>query len=90
MPGVKIGPNSIVAAGAVVTKDVAEGDIVGGVPARKIGRVDDLVRRLETQTRDLPWADIILSRNCDFDPKLEPELIKRRVMFFYGNSVMSG
>ena len=45
MPGVKIGPNSIVAGGAVVTKDVPEGVIVGGNPAKIIGTVDDLVER---------------------------------------------
>lgn len=34
LPGVIINSNSIIAAGAVVTKDVAEGVIVGGIPAR--------------------------------------------------------
>ena len=33
-PGVTIGENSVVAAGAVVTKDVAENTIVAGVPAK--------------------------------------------------------
>ena len=34
LPGVTIGDNSIIAAGAVVTKDVASNTIVGGVPAK--------------------------------------------------------
>lgn len=42
---VKIGPNAIVAAGAVVTKDVPEGMIVGGNPAKVIGSFYDLMDR---------------------------------------------
>ncbi len=37
LPGVKIGRGAVVAAAAVVTKDVAPGKIVVGVPAREIG-----------------------------------------------------
>lgn len=36
LPGVKIGDRAVVAAGAVVTKDVEAGKIVGGVPAKLI------------------------------------------------------
>lgn len=36
LPGVHIGDGSIIAAGAVVTKDVPPYSIVAGVPARKI------------------------------------------------------
>ena len=36
LPGVTIGNNVIVAAGAVVTKDIPDNVLVGGVPARKI------------------------------------------------------
>lgn len=44
LPGVKIGKGAIVAAGAVVTKNVNPFDIVAGVPARKIG-----VREIEPE-----------------------------------------
>ena len=40
MSGVRIGPNAIVAGGAVVTKDVEANTIVGGNPAKFIKRVD--------------------------------------------------
>lgn len=41
MPGIRIGSNTIIAAGSVVTKDVADGTIVGGNPAREIGKTSD-------------------------------------------------
>lgn len=40
LPGVTIGDGAIVAAGAVVSKDVAANTIVGGVPAKVIGNVE--------------------------------------------------
>ena len=39
LQGVTIGDNAVVAAGAVVTKDVPENTIVGGVPARIIRKI---------------------------------------------------
>lgn len=48
MYNVKIGPNAIVAAGSVVVKDVAPGTIVGGNPAKVIGKFDDLMERRMT------------------------------------------
>lgn len=36
VPGVTIGKNAIIAAGAVVTKDVDSNTVVGGVPAKLI------------------------------------------------------
>jgi len=40
LPGVTLGRGAVVAAGAVVTKDVDELAIVGGVPAKEIGKRD--------------------------------------------------
>ncbi|TCP21489.1 acetyltransferase-like isoleucine patch superfamily enzyme [Scopulibacillus darangshiensis] len=39
LPGVTIGDNSVVAAGAVVTKDVPENIVVAGVPAKAVKKV---------------------------------------------------
>lgn len=38
LPGITLGNGCVVAAGAVVTKDVAPWDIVAGIPARTIGQ----------------------------------------------------
>ncbi|MBA4372529.1 MAG: transferase [Thermodesulfovibrio sp.] len=43
LPGVRIGRNSLVGAGSVVTRDVPPGSVVAGNPAKVIKQIDDLI-----------------------------------------------
>lgn len=45
LPNIRIGPNAIVAAGSIVNKDVPEGKIVGGNPAKVIGDFEYLMKQ---------------------------------------------
>ncbi len=68
MPNVKIGPNVIVAAGSIVTKDVPPGTVVAGVPARIIGSFDDIVsRRIKESCEIDTW---------ERDKRIETEWLK--------------
>lgn len=84
MPRVTIGPDAIVAAGAVVTKDVPPGVVVGGNPARIICTTEELVQKIEARCNAYPWIDIIRQRNGAYDSDLEPTLTAMRVQHFFG------
>ncbi|KRM78210.1 maltose O-acetyltransferase [Lapidilactobacillus dextrinicus DSM 20335] len=56
LPGVTIGKNAIVGAGAVVTKDVPANSIVGGNPAKVIRMINDQDRQKWEQAKQKYWT----------------------------------
>lgn len=66
MPGLNIGKDSLVGAGAVVTKDVPAETIVVGNPAKSVGHVEKIKSRVTGKpvypwrysfSRGMPWEE---------------------------------
>jgi acetyltransferase-like isoleucine patch superfamily enzyme len=51
LPGVRIKKGSMVAAGAVVARDVEEGVVVGGVPAKVIRKLRNELEKASTSSK---------------------------------------
>jgi len=53
MPGVKIGNNCIIAAGSIVTKNIPENSVYGGIPAKFIKTTDDYLDKIKKESLNL-------------------------------------
>lgn len=84
LPGATIGPNAIVAAGAVVTGDVQPDSVYAGVPARRISGIQDVVDRMVADQASYPWQPLIAERGPRFDPAIQGRLDDLRVRHFFG------
>lgn len=74
MPGVTIGEGAVIAAGAVVAKDVTPYSVVGGNPAKEIKKrfAPDIIERLlKLKIYDLPEADFQKIKPYLFDNQIE-------------------
>lgn len=53
MPGVNIGNNCIIAAGSVVTKNVPDNSVVGGIPSKLIKTTDEYLEKIKMESLNL-------------------------------------
>lgn len=84
MPGVNIGDNVLVAAGSVICNSVPAGVVVGGNPARLIGKIEDYIERnldynLNTKGLSMKEKEKVL-KSLD-----ENKFIKKKYLSFSDN-----
>ena len=53
MPGVTVGSNVVIGAGAIVTKDIPSNSVAVGVPARVIKTTDEYFEKLQAESLHL-------------------------------------
>jgi len=52
LPNVTIGPNAIVGAGSIVTRDIPSNSVAAGNPARVISSLGDYIHKIESMSKD--------------------------------------
>jgi len=80
LPGVTIGNNCVIAAGSVVTRDIPDGQVAAGVPARCIKTVAEYREKVRAQAfraRSRSAADKRLLWESHFFPESEAESAAR-------------
>ncbi len=76
LPGLTIGGDGVAAAGAVVTKDIPEAEVVAGVPARSFGQV--------------PTEQLLEERRKKRERATDELVVKQIIRFFENGTVTNG
>ena len=75
MPGITIGNNVIIAGCSVVTKDIPDGAVVAGVPAKQISTVEQFVNNIK-QDELFPTKRMTTEQKYQYVKKARPEWVK--------------
>jgi len=75
----------MVAAGAVVTKDVPPNTVVGGVPAKRICSFEEHVEGLRKRTESYPWKHLVHEKQSYRDKEHQRQLDAIRLPLFFGD-----
>lgn len=81
MPGCSVGKNSIIAAGSIVTKQVPDNEVWGGIPAKFIMTTDEYAQRIINKSSKYPWI-----KNSQSISK--EESIKLKQEFFFKKNIL--
>ena len=76
MPGIKVGDNVVIGAGAVVTHDVPSNTVVGGCPAKVIESIDEYFEKIKLKSIHLGNL-----------PGEEKDIAMRKYYNYQGNSM---
>ena len=77
LKGVRIGKNSLIGANSVVTKDVPEGSIVAGNPARIISTLDDWKIKINNEFDKCPHFSNEYTMRKNVSKKMKSEMLER-------------
>lgn len=84
MAGVTIESRSIVAAGAIVTRDVPTGSVVGGNPAKVIGSWEELIAKRADAAQRMPWAHLLVPDEIERRRNL-PQIDAMRITHYFND-----
>ncbi|MBZ2167132.1 hypothetical protein K8N75_13895 [Methanobacterium sp. VT] len=55
LPNITIGPNAIIGAGSIVTKNVPSNTVVAGNPAKVICSLDEYIKKIDAKSNLYTW-----------------------------------